>query len=312
MKEWNEMSNEDKGEVRGCLGLLVMVIVFCFFLLRHNKEIEYIEKHGVWTICSFTNKKPALTGFKVYFQFQLNNHTCSGSVIMSDKEIKTGKRFYMMVDPNDLDRYRIYDAVPEWFKLDAPPEGWKKRPATKELQNMLWENDKKRTSENDVSDEVSQNQTNEIEEDAVKEDAPNDRNDERDRLNRIMFIFGISDCVLIIIFVLYRKKKIRYIEGHGVWTILTITQIKASESILHYKVSYTFQSNNQTCTGSCVLSKKKVKSGGNRFFMMVVPGEENKLRIYDAVPEWFKLEAPPKGWEKRPAESELRDMLQGI
>ena len=302
MKQWDEVSNKEY--LRGTFTFLFILLFFVFSFWYRNNETNYIKKHGVWTILSVTSKrKAAQAGYHVYYQFYLNNQIYRYHAIMSTKRGDLGKRFFMMVVPNEENTHRIYDVVPEWFKLDAPPDGWKKHPTTKELQNMLWENYKKKTSENDVSNDVSQNQTSEIEEDAVKEEAdvPNEMSDEKDRLNRIMFINGIVCSVLFIIYVLRRKKIIRYIEEHGVWTILTIIQKKASEkSILHYEVSYTFQLNNQTYTGTNALFKKKVKLGGNRFFMMVVPNEENKRRIYDSVPEWFKLDVPPEGWKTFP------------
>ncbi len=308
MKDWNEMSKEDKKDAKGSLILLAMILFFVFLWLYGDYETEYIEEHGVWTILTVKDSY----GRQVYYTFRLNNQIYRGKTVMTIKEIEeiedAGNRLFMAVIPNEANRRRIYDAVPKWFKLDAPPEGWKRRPTTRELEDMLWKNDKNRTSENDVSDDgVSQNQTHEAEI-AIKEDDEYARKD-RARLNKVIVINSILLTVFSVILIFLRRKKIRYIEEHGVWTILTITEKEKSESMLHYKISYVIQLNNRMFTGSTTLSKKKVKSS-NRFFIKVVPNEEKKWKEYDAVPEWFTLDAPSKGWEKHPTESELREMIK--
>ena len=73
---------------------------------------------------------------------------------MTDKEIQSGNRFFVMAVPGDEKARRIYNAVPEMFTMDAAPEGWKRRPTFNELKNMMSENCKKENSEINPEDNI--------------------------------------------------------------------------------------------------------------------------------------------------------------
>ena len=76
----------------------------------------------------------------IYYEFHYNNQTYvySHEADIDDmKKINIGNRFFMMVVPNDLSKRRKCEDVPEWFTLDAPPEGWKTCPTESELRNMM-------------------------------------------------------------------------------------------------------------------------------------------------------------------------------
>ena len=121
---------------------------------------------------------------------------------------KSGNRFFMMVIPNEEDKRGIFDTVPEWFKLDAPVKGWEKRPTTRELQDMLYQNYLQKKSENEG---IKQNQTNEFLY-TITEDEIDDMSDENNI--KTIVIIVIINVVLLLILVLYRKKITRKIEGH--------------------------------------------------------------------------------------------------
>ena len=122
----------------------------------------------------------------------------------------------------------------------------------------------------------------------------------------------LSFCAIVLFFVLsylYSEERMNYIRTHGVWTILDVTKKELYWSGYGYKVHYMFQYNNQTYKDMVITSDKKANSG-SRFFMMVVPGEESKYFISDAVPDWFTLSPPPEGWKTRPSERKMRRMME--
>lgn len=297
MKTWDELSKKEA--TRGFFAFLFIFFFIVFSLLYRDYEDRMLKEHGVWTILKITHSRADM----VYYAFQLNNRTYVGKVNMSEKRRKTGNRFFLIVIPNEIERHRIYDAVPEWFKLDAPPEGWKTRPANRVLYEMTFHNNKEQTPDDNVTE---QNRTDEIE-DAVKVEEEWD--EIGDNKNKLIVANGIVCLILFVILILYRNKQRKYIEAHGVWTILTITKIEKTESVFHKKVHYTFQLNDQIYTDSITLSKKRIKSGGNRFFLAIIPEKDNRRAVYEAVPEWFTLDAPPEGWKERPTERDLREMM---
>ena len=38
---------------------------------------------------------------------------------------------------NTESKYYISDAVPDWFTLSPPPEGWKTRPSERKMRRMM-------------------------------------------------------------------------------------------------------------------------------------------------------------------------------
>jgi hypothetical protein len=299
MKTWYDLS--DKDAAKGCLGTLCIIFFFIFAFLYRDYETRHLYKHGVWTVLTITKR----FGDSIHYKFKLNNQASEGRVSLDKNEINAGNRFFILVDPNNLDKRRIYGVVPEWFKLEPPPEGWKKHPTTEELQDMLWEDYNNKASENK---EIEQNQMDKPQE-IVKKEGEMDRMSNENNIKAIIVIAIPLYIVLLVIIVLYRKKKIRYIEEHGVWTMLSVID-KSKIHDKSWKVDYEFHFNDKTYMGSVVMSNKKIEMGGNRFFMMVVPDEEKKRKIYDVVPGWFTLKAPPKGWDKCPTEIELREMMR--
>ncbi|MDR2914889.1 MAG: hypothetical protein LBV74_08680 [Tannerella sp.] len=307
MTDWNEMSDKDKDEVKGFFIFWAMILFFVLFYLYGDYETKYIKEHGVWTILTVSDSY----GRRVNYRFRLNNQTYRDKANMTIKKIEeteeAGNRLFMVVIPTEIKRHRIYGVVPKWFKLDAPPKGWKRCPTNKELYDIMAQDYRDRFSEKEVSDDdTGQNQIHEVE--IAKEDDEYARKD-RERWNNLIIINSILLTIFSVILVLYRNKKVRYIREHGVWTILTVTKKEATDSVSHKKVYYIFQLNNRTYTGSVTLRRKKAESA-NRFFIMVVPNEAHKRKIYGNVPEWFTSDAPSEGWEKHPTENELREMMK--
>ena len=125
--------------IQKAVGFLAICAIVLFFIISywyHDKETAYIEEHGVWTIINVTWKKVA-RGRNVYYTFEYNYHIYQGLVNMADKKANSGNRFFMMIVPGEESKYFISDAVPDWFTLPPPQEGWKTRPSERKMRRMM-------------------------------------------------------------------------------------------------------------------------------------------------------------------------------
>ncbi len=57
--------------------------------------------------------------------------------ILSNRKTASKSRFFMMIVPGEESKYFISGAVPEWFTLPPPQEGWKTRPSEREMRRMM-------------------------------------------------------------------------------------------------------------------------------------------------------------------------------
>ena len=132
---WDEKSDAQKAI--GFLAICAIVLFFVLSYLHTEKEISYIHEHGVWTILTVTNKKVSWRGYRVYYYFQYKNKIYRDMEIMTDLEAKSGNRFFVIIVPKEEARYLISDAVPDWFTLSPPQEGWKTRPSERKMRRMM-------------------------------------------------------------------------------------------------------------------------------------------------------------------------------
>ena len=132
---WDEKSDAQKA--MGFLAICAIVLFFVLSCLYHKTRINYIREHGVWTILTVTNKKVSWRGYEVYYYFEYNNNIQRNMTIKTDLEAKSGNRFFMMVVPGEESKYFISDAVPDWFTLSPPQEGWKTCPTEKQMRRMM-------------------------------------------------------------------------------------------------------------------------------------------------------------------------------
>lgn len=132
----------DKSKEFGLLFVALSYFLFVLFVTIYTKiETKFIEKHGVWIIVSVTDKTSTwFLWHYIHYKFQYNNQSYIYSQevdVAYFKKTNIGNRFFMIVASNKKNRHRKKDAVPEWFTLDAPPEGWKKCPTEMELREMM-------------------------------------------------------------------------------------------------------------------------------------------------------------------------------
>ena len=132
------MEKKTKKNIIGKIGCLAIIIYMSVITWRGCQETDYVKKHGVWTILTITKTRGAAGGgYTVEYTFQYNHRMYENGTNMALKEFINVNRFFMMVVPNEESRIRIFDAVPNWFTLEAPPEGWKTCPTEKQMRRMM-------------------------------------------------------------------------------------------------------------------------------------------------------------------------------
>ena len=88
-------------------------------------------------ILTVTNKKVSWRGYEVYYYFEYNNNIQRDMEILSNRKTASKSRFFMMIVPGEESKYFISDAVPDWFTLSPPQEGWKTRPSERKMRRMM-------------------------------------------------------------------------------------------------------------------------------------------------------------------------------
>ncbi|MGP1462059.1 hypothetical protein [Tannerella sp.] len=131
------MEKKAKKNIIGNIGCLTIFVTFTIIMWNSYREADYVEKNGVWTILTVTKTRGAPKGYIVKYTFQYNHRMYENSTNMPLKKFINVNRFFMMVVPNEESRHLIFDAVPNWFTLEAPPEGWKTCPTEKQMRRMM-------------------------------------------------------------------------------------------------------------------------------------------------------------------------------
>ncbi|WP_373731053.1 hypothetical protein [Bacteroides heparinolyticus] len=131
------MEKKAKKNIIGNIGCLTIFVTFTIIMWNSYREADYVEKHGVWTILTITKMEGAPRGFLFSYKFQYNYRAYNYTIVSSNKKMVVGRHFFMMVVPNEESRHLIFDAVPNWFTLEAPPEGWKTCPTEKQMRCMM-------------------------------------------------------------------------------------------------------------------------------------------------------------------------------
>ena len=137
MTDWDKKSDAQKAI--GFFAFCAIVLFFVLSYLHTEKEISYIHEHGVWTILTVTNKKVSWRGYEVCYYYQYNNKIYKKMTIVGDLDAKYGSRFFVKIalNPDEKPTHLISDAVPDWFTLSPPPEGWKTRPSERKMRRMM-------------------------------------------------------------------------------------------------------------------------------------------------------------------------------
>ena len=132
------MEKQTKKNIIGNIGCITIFATITIIMWNSYREADYVEKNGVWTILTVTKTRGAAGGgYTVEYTYQYNHRMYEDGTNMTLKEFINVNRFFMMVVPNEESRHLIFDAVPNWFTLEAPPEGWKTCPTEKQMRRMM-------------------------------------------------------------------------------------------------------------------------------------------------------------------------------
>ena len=148
------MEKKAKKNIIGNIGCITIFATITIIMWNSYREADYVKKHGVWTILTITKTRGAAGGgYTVEYIYQYNHRMYEDGTNMTLKEFINVNRFFMMVVPNEESRHLIFDAVPNWFTLEAPPEGWKTCPTEKELRRMMEQDSIRRGLKEEVQKE---------------------------------------------------------------------------------------------------------------------------------------------------------------
>lgn len=135
-------------------------------------------------------------------------------------------------------------------------------------------------------------------------------NNQSTEKGRLLFIAGLL--LICVVLGIFSSKRNNYVEEHGVWTISTVDHI---ESLYRggYNIGFYYYFTGARYRGGGTMGRDEInpRKIGKRFFIMVLPGDPKRYVGYSSlpVPDWFILEAPPKGWATRPTDLELMTMM---
>ena len=123
---------------------------------------------------------------------------------------------------------------------------------------------------------------------------------------RIIFVV-----LLFLICGIAGKMRSDNVKKHGVWTILELTHLgKRKHAGVPWVGYYKYEGNSYEATQFYYGDEGRYIKKGMRYFIQVLPDNPKKKQLYgDLVPEWFTLEAPPRGWVTKPTEEELWEMM---
>lgn len=113
------------------LGIILSIAGRCHF----NK----VEKYGVWTFNTVDKKTVTTNGGSYRFYFSIKGKRYKGATAGgNDPSVQKGRRFFMMVIPDDPTEYICFsDTLPDWFTAEAPYNGWRTRPTEEELWEIM-------------------------------------------------------------------------------------------------------------------------------------------------------------------------------
>ena len=121
--------------------IVIMAIVFTILYFVGKCQRDYVKRNGVWTVYTLDKVGYAAKGgstykFHYFFQGKTYNDASGGGLELLKKE---GKRFFMMVVPEEPKKILCFSdrPVPDWFTLEAPPEGWKEFPTDSTLRQLM-------------------------------------------------------------------------------------------------------------------------------------------------------------------------------
>ena len=115
------------------------VCIISYFIGQCQRD--YVKENGVWTVFTIDEVDYGVKGgstFSLHYFFQGKTyHSASGGGLELLK--KEGKRFFMMVVPEEPKKVLYFSdrPVPDWFTLEAPPEGWKEFPTDSTLRQLM-------------------------------------------------------------------------------------------------------------------------------------------------------------------------------
>jgi len=115
---------------------VVFVVCSLYFM---DKRDKHIVANGVWTIYRLEQVGAAPRGGKdayAYYSFRGVEYKDGTGVGDYARE---GGRYLMVLLPESPANKILYmgERVPSWFTLEAPAEGWPKKPTEDELREMM-------------------------------------------------------------------------------------------------------------------------------------------------------------------------------
>lgn len=129
---------------KNLFGVSIVMLSLLLLWVIGNAKRQPIEEFGVFVILTADQYLRGTYYGKLFtYNYYYKNKRYNSNEVLKFTDT-LGVRYFIQILPSDPTRKIISYAVPSWFTLDAPPEGWKTMPNEVEMRDMMVQDSIKR------------------------------------------------------------------------------------------------------------------------------------------------------------------------